>query len=380
MHFNNSTELEEYLNGELAALQRRVADRVLTKEEERAVEADFMMSFVYEPIVSALRGISLLGDANPVSIKAFRRMQKVAAEVFPYWVDNDLLFAKGRRVLDIISLTGREVPSGEALDSMLAELAEKYYGIDGVSVILPTYNGVRFLRDAMDSVLKQSFPKLELIVVDDASDTQEIAKIVAEYKDERVRYIRNPKNVGLAHSRNVGIRASKYDYVAFCDDDDICLPDKLEKQIISLLEAPQGTGFAYCEAHYIRMGDEEDLYIPRRDISAVRKEGYIYPELLRRNMISGTTLLIKKKCFENIGYYNESLSVFEDWDILLRLSKEYGAAFVPEPLYDYYERPQSLTTRRDEAWYNRVKASLADMNVRINAERRRYGLDEGDIV
>ena len=214
--------------------------------------------------------------------------------------------------------------------------------------------------------------------MDDASD-QDVGAYAETIDDGRLRYFRNERNGGLAFSRNVGIRAAIYPYIAFCDDDDAVRPEKIEKQLRALLEAGEKAGFAYCEMHYHRLLKEKDLYIPNRDIPAVRKSGYIYPELLRRNYIGGSSMLIKRSCFEKVGYFDETLSVFEDWDMVLRLAKEYEAVFVPEPLYDYYEREKSMTTRRDEDYYARIRTSLSDLNDKINTERKKYGLDFGDI-
>ncbi len=377
IRFKNGDELNAYIDGRLDELSKGAAGNGMAGLDEVALEASFLMDYVYEPVSAIIRDMSVLDMPNCLTISKFLQMQKVVMGIFPYWVDNDVLFEKGRGVLDVLSLIGEDVRSQRELDAWIGKRADDYLKCEGVSVILPSYNGQKYIGDAIRSVLSQTYGRLELIIVDDASEGDGIEKIARSFNDGRVRYIRNEKNGGIARSRNVGIRAAKYPFVAFCDDDDTLRADKLEKQLIAY--AKGGGGFTYCEMHYHRINGEEDLFVPRRDICRIRKEGYIYPELLRRNMIGGPTLLLKKECFEKVGYFNEDMRIFEDWEMALRLAREFDAIFVAEPLYDYYERPGSLTTRRDEEYYDFVRETLREFNGYVNAERRKYGLDVADI-
>src|SRR5690348_13147078 len=106
-----------------------------------------------------------------------------------------------------------------------------------VSVIIPTHNRSDFLRNAITSVLNQTYQDFEIIVVDDGS-TDNTSEVVANFSDERITFIRHDTNKGGSAARNTGILASKCDYIAFLDDDDEWLPDKLRKQMEILVASP----------------------------------------------------------------------------------------------------------------------------------------------
>ena len=164
--------------------------------------------------------------------------------------------------------------------------------------------------------------------------------------------------------------------LAFHDDDDLWRKEKLEKQVKALLAASPQTGFGYCEMEYHRLDQKTILYVPRREISMVRKNGFLYPELLRRNYIGGPTLLIRRECFEEIGFFDERLAIFEDWDMVLRLSKRYDAVFVAEPLYDYFEHEKSLTTDRSSTHRDRIAETLRLLDEKTSADKAAYGFTE----
>src|SRR5262245_46961170 len=106
-----------------------------------------------------------------------------------------------------------------------------------VSVIIPTHNRADFLRDAIFSVLNQTFQDFEIIVVDDAS-TDNTSEVIGAFNDERIRYLRHDTNKGGSAARNTGILNSQCDYIAFLDDDDQWLPEKLAKQVDTLIASP----------------------------------------------------------------------------------------------------------------------------------------------
>ncbi len=114
-------------------------------------------------------------------------------------------------------------------------------------VIITTYNRAYLLGKVIESVICQTYKDWELVVIDDAS-TDNTADVVKDYQsqDNRIRYIRNPENKGLAFSRNQGIKHSKGDYIAFLDDDDEWLPEKLGKQMALIKNKPPEYGVVYC--------------------------------------------------------------------------------------------------------------------------------------
>ena len=120
-----------------------------------------------------------------------------------------------------------------------------------VSIIMPAYNCGRFIKESIDSVLDQTYDTWELLIVDDCS-TDNTKAIVSTYDDKRIRYMRNPQNMGAALTRNKALREAKGRYIAFLDADDMWLPNKLEKQLAFM----QDKGYAFTYHNYIEINEE----------------------------------------------------------------------------------------------------------------------------
>jgi len=209
-----------------------------------------------------------------------------------------------------------------------------------VSVILPTYNRSKTLERAINSVLKQTYSDLELIIVDDAStdNTEEIVKAFMN-KDGRVIYIKHSSNTGPAGARNTGIKRSTGRYIGFQDSDDEWMPDKLEKQVKILDNSPSHTGMVYTA--FIRIFSNKSIYVPPEKIRI--KEGFIHYELLNGNFIGMPTTLIKKECFDRVGLFDESLPPLEDWELFLRISKYFSISYIDEALVAEFESEDSIS-------------------------------------
>lgn len=119
-----------------------------------------------------------------------------------------------------------------------------------VSVIMPTYNCGRFIRESIDSVLAQTYNNWELLIVDDCS-TDETERVVRSFSDPRIRYMRNNQNQGAALTRNSALREAKGRYIAFLDSDDLWLPEKLEKQVAFM----QQNGYAFTYHNYTEIDE-----------------------------------------------------------------------------------------------------------------------------
>lgn len=210
-----------------------------------------------------------------------------------------------------------------------------------VSIIIPTYNRANLIGKSIDSVLNQTFKDFEVIIVDDGS-TDDTKNVVESFNDIRIIYIRNKKNKGACFARNIGIKIAKGEFIAFQDSDDEWLPKKLEKQINVFKTLPQEnivyTGFW-------KIKDDKKTYIPLNRVK--QKEGNIYKELLKGNFISTQTLLVRKKCFEKSGIFDENLPRFQDWELVLRLSKYYNFKFIDKPLVLCYFTAKSISTDSD---------------------------------
>jgi len=196
----------------------------------------------------------------------------------------------------------------------------------GVSVIIPTHNRSRLLVKAVESVQRQTYRDFEIIIVDDASedDTKEIVKGLL---NDQVKYIRLDTNHGGSGARNIGINAAKGKYVAFLDDDDFWLPEKLERQVEVMKRSPQ-VGVVYTEWLQLENGRTYTYKMKPK------YRGNIYKHLLAGNCVpgGGSTVLARRECFQSVGGFDEQLPSCQDWDMWIRLAREYEFDFVALPL------------------------------------------------
>ncbi|MDE7223492.1 MAG: glycosyltransferase [Acetatifactor sp.] len=212
-----------------------------------------------------------------------------------------------------------------------------------VSVIIPTYNRVHTLPASIDSVLRQTYDHLELIVVDDGS-TDGTESFVRGLTDGRVRYVRNTGNHGPAAARNLGVRLAQGEYVAFQDSDDEWHPDKLEKQMPLLLNPEDNIELVYCE--YTRYhGQTKRETIPSKALPSGCKQGDILPVLLLQPLIGTPAIVVKKSCFAQVGGFNEDLATFEDYEFTVRFSQKHRIGFVEETLVKVNDSPDSVDKR-----------------------------------
>lgn len=193
-----------------------------------------------------------------------------------------------------------------------------------VSVIITTYNRAHLVCRAIDSVLAQTYKNIEIIVVDDCS-IDATSHLISNYGNS-VKYLRNIYNMGVSASRNLGIKTSNGDFVCFLDDDDELFPDKIEKQI-ELFRKNSAIGVVYCGS--VKKNDSETA--PHPPIL----KGKIFPSVLKGCPNAIHTLLVKRECFLEIGFFDESLSFYEDLDIWIRLAKKFVFDFVDENLVSY---------------------------------------------
>lgn len=196
--------------------------------------------------------------------------------------------------------------------------------MSSVSVVITTYNRPQFLKRAVQSAL-QAGPDLEVIVVDDCS-TDETPDVCAALAD--VRYIRLTTNQGLAHARNAGVAESSSEFIAFLDDDDLRLPDSLEKQLCRMMTDER---IALCYARAL-IGDAR-RQLPTGEIYPSEcPQGDIFWELLENNFIPMPTVLVRKSALLELGGFNTALPLVEDWDMWLRISESFLVAAVEEPV------------------------------------------------
>ena len=193
-----------------------------------------------------------------------------------------------------------------------------------IDVIIPTYNGLPFLKATIKSILDQTYSHFSLYVIDDGStDDNATRKYVTSLKDARVKYVWK-ENGGQATARNLGIKISDSPYVTFCDSDDIWYPNKLEEQLALFKQHPRA-GLVYGSQDYI---NENDEIIGGLD---AQLSGSIFFDLLDGNKIagSGSMVMIPRAVLDTVGLFHEDFLIGEDWELWLRIAKNYSVEFVP---------------------------------------------------
>ena len=197
-----------------------------------------------------------------------------------------------------------------------------------VSVVIPTHNRADLLPRALESVLAQTYPPLEIIVIDDASDDPQAYADVTALQDPRVRFVRHARPLGPSGARNAGISLASGDVVAFLDDDDEWLPEKLEKQMPELLRDPE-VGAVYCRC---KLRDLDTGAVYSKAVSHYA-QGWILAEQLIEDFTSRTpTYIVLRGLLLGIGCFDTSLHGREDWDLTIRLAERCKIAFVDEDL------------------------------------------------
>ena len=197
-----------------------------------------------------------------------------------------------------------------------------------VSVVIPTYNRVSLLGRALDSVLKQTRPPDEVIVVDDGSTDDTRARVAVNYPN--VVYLPLPARAGVSRARNAGIKAARGEWIALLDSDDEWLPRKLERQLEALRIEPSHR-IAHTDEIWIRNGVRVNPMRKHRKYG-----GDIFRHCLPRCVISPSSVLIHRSLFTDVGLFDESLTVCEDYDMWLRLCSRYPVLFLEQPLIVKY--------------------------------------------
>lgn len=206
-----------------------------------------------------------------------------------------------------------------------------------ISVIIPTYNRLFFLKKAVKSVLSQSYRDLELIVMDDGSDDG-TEKWIQSIRDERIRYFYQ-ENRGVSSARNQGILKSKGGVIAFLDSDDFWKETKLERQL------------RFMQKNFCSISHTQEIWYRRGIILNQKKKHRKYSDnLFKKSLdicsISISTIMMQKSLFDSVGLFDESLPACEDYDMWLRMTSRYPVLLFNEELTEKDGgRPDQLSRR-----------------------------------
>lgn len=215
-----------------------------------------------------------------------------------------------------------------------------------VSIIIPTYKRTAYLEKTLHSIMRQTFQDFEVIVVDDGTPNEENRLLCQQF--EKVHYIKITNSGGPARPRNTGIRAAKGHYIAFVDDDDLWLPEKLEKQVTVLKQNPEfGLVHGCCE-----IIDENDVLqnqIIGRPGTPEVKHGDVSLRMMGNWTVMMPTSFVRKEVVDKVGFFNEQMpSAGEDTEYWNRCSFETQFYYMDEPLVHYRVHSNNISKANAE--------------------------------
>ncbi len=222
------------------------------------------------------------------------------------------------------------------------------FGSSLVSVLLPVYNGAAYLKEAVESILRQTYKNFEIILINDGS-TDESADIIQSIKDFRIRYYEQ-QNQGLAATLNRAISLAQGQYLARQDQDDVSLPYRFEKQV------------AYLESHSKcgMVGTWAEIMVDRQRTRRAHRFSadnvLLKFELLFDNPFVHSSVMLRKEVFEQVGLYStdKNRQPPEDYELWSRVSREFEVANIPEILHIYREIPTSMSRSGPNPFLDRV--------------------------
>lgn len=220
---------------------------------------------------------------------------------------------------------------------------------DLISVVLPVYNGEKYLRESIESVIAQTYQNWELLILDDCS-TDNSADIAIEFakRDSRIHYYKNETNLRLPRNLNKGFSLAKGNFLTWTSDDNRFKPEAFKKMHQALVSNKAQFVFASC-----RIIDAQG-----KEIEYIMVNGSSKKKLVGMNSV-GACFMYTRKAYEQTGEYNPNLLFVEDFDYWQRIYARYGAVTISDILYEYRRHDMSLTnTMKKDLFYNNLKKML----------------------
>ncbi len=249
-----------------------------------------------------------------------------------------------------------------------------------VSIIMPSYNHAQYVREALMSVIVQTYPSIELIVIDDGSEDETpriIEETLAEFaRDMRVEF-RTQGNVGLCTTLNRALDLAKGEFVQFLASDDAYLPMKTHHLVEELKNSSENVAAAYCDGFIVDEQSRRQKVFSDKFLEPLTNS--IHRELIVGNWIPALGVLYRLKVIKELGGFDESLE-FEDWDLLLRISKDHDIVKIPEKLFLYRQHNNNLSKnkilmkRGTEQIYEKHKSIKDFANFRRSIRELKFGI------
>jgi glycosyltransferase involved in cell wall biosynthesis len=245
-----------------------------------------------------------------------------------------------------------------------------------VSVIIPTWKRPELLRNALLSVLQQNEQRFEVLVVDDDAEHGSAEAVVKALGDARIQYVRQPEHRGVTAARNVGVAWARAPYIAFLDDDDEWMPEKLSVQLPTLDASPPDVAGVYSARLTVH-----------RETGQVSTDRFLDPfSPWRGNVITTSSLVLRRSCFETAGMFDERLTAGEDWDMWVRIGTRFRFVYVDQVLIRYsvhsastswyalrHVRSRELILQKHAALFARHRRSFSGRYKRLGIDYGRHG-------
>lgn len=221
-----------------------------------------------------------------------------------------------------------------------------------VSVVVPVYNGERFVGECLDSLSAQTYRPLEIIIADDGS-TDRSAEIAEQHTALPI-VLREPHRCAPA-VRNAGIRRATGEYVAFCDVDDLWTTDKIQKQV-AIFEAQQEVGFVFTDYARVDAKGENLRYRKVGRLEKAFNKSDQFASLVLRNSVPTSTVMLRRSLFERIGFFDETMRIADDWDLWIRVAKS-GTRMhrINEVLMHYRLHGQNISSKIETIHRDRLQ-------------------------
>ena len=227
-----------------------------------------------------------------------------------------------------------------------------------VAVIVPVYNAAGFVVETIESILRQSFEDFVIVAVDDGSSDESLA-VLESIADPRLLVVSQSNSGGPSRPRNVGIANSISEYVAIFDSDDLMVEDKLAVSVAALDACPEA-GFLISDfgrvdeqgAHTVESYLKSYEHFQRVVAAQPKLDGFVclpprpmFDLLCRDNYVGTSSVVIRRSVLERIGGFDESLRNCDDRDMWFRLTREFGAVYIPRTLHYYRKRDGNISSR-----------------------------------
>jgi glycosyltransferase involved in cell wall biosynthesis len=213
-----------------------------------------------------------------------------------------------------------------------------------VTILIPVYNGSNFLEKAIRSAIAQTYPKIEIIVINDGSDDNNQTEDIAKKFEPEIKYIGIGQNLGVSTALNIGLKEAQGEFISWLSHDDLYHPEKISRQIQRYFKEENPNTILYCNFNNINTFNNT---ITKDPVKHVAKEQFRF-WLLSEGNLHGCTLLIPKNAFKICGVFNEKLQTVQDIDMWFRMSSIFSFVCLDEELvfFRIHEQQDSITKKK----------------------------------